>query len=132
MEIRHETTLECFHCIECVALPGERRAHDGKDGRSPILLVTTTGRKSGRARTTPVLYLAEGGRFVIVASLAGAPRHPAWFLNLEANPKVELQVRSRRFSATARRASADEKAQLWPRLTGMYPAYEDYQKRTWN
>jgi F420H(2)-dependent quinone reductase len=102
----------------------------GKMGAAPMLLVTTTGRKSGRARTTPVLYLADGGRFVIVASLAGAPRHPAWFLNLEANPKVELQVRSRRFSATARRASADEKAQLWPRLTGMYPAYEDYQKRT--
>ena len=69
----------------------------GKMGAAPILLVTTTGRKSGRARTTPVLYLADGGRFVIVASLGGAPRHPAWFLNLEANPKVELQVRSRRF-----------------------------------
>ena len=102
----------------------------GRMGAAPILLLTTTGRRSRRERTVPVLYLDDGGRFVIVASLAGAPRHPAWFLNLEANPKVELQVRSRRFSATARRASADEKAQLWPRLTGMYPAYEDYQKRT--
>ena len=72
----------------------------------------------------------DGGRFAIVASYAGSPRHPAWFLNLEANPEVQLQVRSRRFSGTARRASAEEKAQLWPRLIGIYPAYADYQKRT--
>jgi deazaflavin-dependent oxidoreductase (nitroreductase family) len=67
---------------------------------------------------------------VIVASLAGASRHPAWFLNLEANPRVRLQVRSRRFAATARRASVEEMAQLWPRLVAMYPAYEGYQNRT--
>jgi deazaflavin-dependent oxidoreductase (nitroreductase family) len=102
----------------------------GRMGAAPILLLTTTGRRSGRERTTPVLYLEDGGRFVIVASLAGAPRHPAWFLNLEANSLVRLQVRSRHFAATARRASIEEKAQLWPRLVTMYPAYEDYQKRT--
>jgi F420H(2)-dependent quinone reductase len=67
---------------------------------------------------------------VIVASLAGAPRHPAWFLNLEANPRVKLQVRNRRFAATAWCASVEEKAQLWPRLVAMYPAYEGYQNRT--
>lgn len=99
-------------------------------GAAPILLLTTTGRRSGRERTTPVLYLGDGDRLVIVASLAGAARHPAWFLNLEANPRVKLQVRSRRFAATARRATAEEKAQLWPRLVAMYPAYEDYQART--
>ena len=102
----------------------------GKMGAAPILLLTTTGRRSRRERTVPVLYLEDGGRFVIVASLAGAPRHPAWFLNLEANPRVRLQVRSRRFAATARRASVEEKAQLWPRLVAMYPAYEGYQNRT--
>jgi deazaflavin-dependent oxidoreductase (nitroreductase family) len=102
----------------------------GRMGAAPILLLTTTGRRSGRERTTPVLYLADGGHLVIVASLAGAARHPAWFLNLEANPRVKLQVRSRRFAATARRATAEEKAQLWPRLVAMYPAYEDYQART--
>ena len=102
----------------------------GRMGAAPILLLTTTGRRSRRERTVPVLYLEDGGRFVIVASLAGAPRHPAWFLNLEANPRVRLQVRSRRFAATARRASVEEKAQLWPRLVAMYPAYEGYQNRT--
>ena len=102
----------------------------GRMGDAPILLLTTTGRRSGRERTTPVLYLGDGDRLVIVASLAGAARHPAWFLNLKANPRVKLQVRSRRFAATARRASVEEKAQLWPRLGAMYPAYEDYQNRT--
>jgi deazaflavin-dependent oxidoreductase (nitroreductase family) len=67
---------------------------------------------------------------VIAASLAGAPRRPAWFLNLEANPRARLQVRSRRFAAAARRASVEEKAQLRPRLAAMYPAYEGYQNRT--
>jgi F420H(2)-dependent quinone reductase len=66
----------------------------GKMGAAPILLLTTTGRRSRRERTVSVLYLEDGGRFVMVASLAGAPRHPAWFLNLEANPRVRLQVRS--------------------------------------
>jgi deazaflavin-dependent oxidoreductase (nitroreductase family) len=101
----------------------------GRMGAAPILLLTTTGRRSRRERTVPVLYLEDGGRFVIVASRAGAPRNPAWFLNLEANPRVTLQVRSRRFAATARRASAEEKAQLCPRLVAMYPAYEGYQNR---
>jgi F420H(2)-dependent quinone reductase len=101
----------------------------GRMGAAPILLLTTTGRRSRRKRTVPVLHLDAGGRFVIVASLAGAPR-PVWFLNLEANPRVKLQERSRRFAAIARRASAEEKAQLWPRLVAMYPAYEGYQNRT--
>jgi len=102
----------------------------GRMGAAPILLLTTTGRKSGQPRTVPLLYLEDGGSFAIVASYAGAAKHPAWFFNLEANPQVELQVRSRRFSATARQASAEEKAQLWPRLVAIYPAYADYQKRT--
>ncbi len=102
----------------------------GRMAGAPILLLTTTGRRSRRERTVPVLYLEDGGRFVMVASLAGAPQNPAWFLNLEADPRVRLQVRSRRLAATARRASAEEKAQLWPRLVAMYPTYEDYQKRT--
>ena len=128
--IHHETTHECFHCIECVAVPRGRRAGNRKVGAAPILLFTTTRRRSRRKRTVPVLYLEDAGRFVIVASLAGAPRHPACFLNLEANRRVRLQVRGRRFAATARRASVEEKAQLWPRLVAMYPAYEGYQNRT--
>jgi deazaflavin-dependent oxidoreductase (nitroreductase family) len=102
----------------------------GKMGAAPILLLTTTGRKSGRTRTVPLLYLKEDGGYVIVASLGGAPRHPVWYLNLEANPKVELRVGSQRFAGEARRASAEEKARLWPRLVAIYPQYADYQKRT--
>jgi deazaflavin-dependent oxidoreductase (nitroreductase family) len=102
----------------------------GKMGAAPILLLTTTGRTSGRARTVPLLYLKDGERFAIVASFAGAPKHPAWYLNLEANPKVELQVGRERFAGIARRASAEEKARLWPSLVAIYPSYADYQRRT--
>ena len=102
----------------------------GKMGAAPILLLTSTGRKSGRPRTVPLLYLKDDGNFVIVASLGGAPKHPAWFLNLEANPNVQLQVGRERLAAAARRASTEEKARLWPRLVAIYPQYEDYQKRT--
>lgn len=102
----------------------------GKMGAAPILLLTTTGRKSGRSRTVPLLYVKEDKSFVIVASFAGAPKHPAWYLNVEANPKVELQVGSQRLTGVARRAGAEEKARLWPRLIAIYPQYEDYQKRT--
>lgn len=102
----------------------------GKMGAAPILLLTTTGRKSGRSRTVPLLYLSDDRDFVIVASLGGAPKHPAWFLNLEANPRVEIQVGKQRIACTARRAGAEEKAGYWPRLVAIYPQYADYQKRT--
>ena len=77
----------------------------GKMGPAPVLLLTTTGRKSGRRRTVPLLYLKDAEKIVIVASLGGAPRHPAWYLNLEANPAVELQIGKQRFAAEARTAS---------------------------
>jgi deazaflavin-dependent oxidoreductase (nitroreductase family) len=99
-------------------------------GAAPILLLTTTGRKTGRSRTVPLLYLEDNGRFAIVASFAGAPKDPAWFRNLETDPKVRLQVGGRRFAATARRADARDKARLWPGLLAIYPQYADYQKRT--
>jgi deazaflavin-dependent oxidoreductase (nitroreductase family) len=102
----------------------------GTSSGAPVLLLTTTGRKSGRSRTVPLLYVQDGACFVVVASYAGSPKHPAWYLNLEQNPKVELQVGRRRFAAVARSASADEKTRLWPKLTEIYPRYEDYQKRT--
>lgn len=102
----------------------------GKMRGAPILLLTTRGRKSGRSRTVPLLYLKDGETFVIVASFAGAPKDPAWYLNLVAQPKVNLQVGSQRFDAKVRRASLEEKGRLWPRLVALYPQYADYQKRT--
>ena len=97
---------------------------------APVLLLTTTGRKSGQRRTVPLLYLKDGNDFVIVASQGGAPQHPGWYLNLDAAPKAEVEIGAERFPVTARRVSEDEKAALWPRLVAIYAPYEQYQRRT--
>lgn len=99
-------------------------------GGAPVCLLTTYGRKSGRKRTVPLLYLADGANIVLVASQGGAPTHPAWYLNLEARSGAEVEIGRRRFPVTGRRASSEEKAMLWPRLVAIYPPYADYQART--
>jgi F420H(2)-dependent quinone reductase len=99
-------------------------------GGAPILLLTVKGRKSGQPRTVPLLYLADGDRFVLVASKGGMSHHPTWFLNLEANPQVEVEVGGERRAMVAQRATAEEKRALWPRLTQMYGEYDTYQART--
>jgi deazaflavin-dependent oxidoreductase (nitroreductase family) len=97
---------------------------------APVCLVTTTGRKSGRPRTAPLLYLADGERVVIVASKGGMSKHPAWYGNLVANPRCTVEIGSERREMVARTASREEKAALWPRLVAMYRDYDDYQART--
>ena len=97
---------------------------------APVLLLTTTGAKSGIRRTTPLIYLADGPRVVLVASKGGMSHSPAWYHNLVANPECEVQIGARATSMAARRASAEEKAALWPRLVGIYRDYDDYQART--
>jgi F420H(2)-dependent quinone reductase len=97
---------------------------------APVCLLTTKGHKSGRRRTVPLLYLADGRDFIVVASQGGRPQHPGWYFNLEADPCCELSIGSRRFRVTARRVSEEEKSQLWPRLLEIYPAYQDYERRT--
>jgi deazaflavin-dependent oxidoreductase (nitroreductase family) len=97
---------------------------------APILLLTTKGRKSGEPRTAPLLYLRDGDRIVIVASKGGFSHHPAWYLNLEKDPHVEVEIGRERRPMLARRASAAEKGALWPKLTAMYRDYDDYQART--
>ncbi len=109
---------------------GTRGKIAGRVGKAPILLLTTTGRRTGAKRTTPLLYLRDGDRIAVVASYGGRPSHPAWYLNLTANPPVEVQVGRERFAAIARTATPDERAQLWPRLVEMYPAYASYEQRT--
>jgi deazaflavin-dependent oxidoreductase (nitroreductase family) len=97
---------------------------------APVCLLTTKGNKSGRRRTVPLLYLADGRDFVVVASQGGRPEHPGWYFNLEADPFAELTIGSRCFPITGRRVSEEEKAELWPRLIELYPPYENYQRRT--
>jgi len=96
----------------------------------PVLLLTTTGRKTGKRRTTPLLYVEEGDRYVVVASVGGAPSHPAWYLNLRSNPAATIQVGGRKVAVTAETAGLEERARLWPRLTQMWPRYDDYQAKT--
>ena len=96
----------------------------------PVALLTTTGRRSGKRRTTPLLFLQDGPRFVVVASQGGLPKNPAWYHNLKAKPQVELQVGRSRYLLEGRVASPDEREQLWPRLVEMYPDFESYQRWT--
>jgi deazaflavin-dependent oxidoreductase (nitroreductase family) len=94
---------------------------------APILLLTTRGRKTGKQRTTPLLYLRDGDDFVIVASKGGWPQDPLWYSNLKADPAVEVQVGRDVRSMSARTASDDVRDRLWPKLVAMYGAYADYQ-----
>jgi deazaflavin-dependent oxidoreductase (nitroreductase family) len=102
----------------------------GRIGRAPVLLLTTTGRKTGQRRTAPLLYLADGERLVVVASNGGAPRHPAWFLNLEATPQAEVQLRRDHRPVRGRQATAEERKSYWPQLVAIYRSYDSYQRRT--
>ena len=99
-------------------------------GGAPVLLLTTTGRKTGLPRTTPLLCLENGEDFVIVASQGGMESHPLWYLNLCAHPEVETQFRRTIERRVARTAGKEEKALLWPRVVGLYPPYQSYQART--
>lgn len=102
----------------------------GKIGRSPVLLLGATGRKSGKRRTIPLVYLPHGDDYAIAASAGGSDRHPAWFRNLEANPDVQLQVGSRHFSARARVLPSDERAPVWASIKERYPNFVGYEKKT--
>jgi deazaflavin-dependent oxidoreductase (nitroreductase family) len=96
----------------------------------PTLLLTVVGRKSGTPRRTALIYGKDGDRYLLVASKGGAPEHPLWYLNLDANPTVEVQVEADTFTATARTATAREKPALWRTMVGIYPPYEEYQAKT--
>ena len=106
----------------------------GRDGHIwegvTTLLLTTTGRRSGQPRTTPLIYGRAGERYLVVASRGGAPEHPGWYQNLVAQPVVQVQVMADRFSARARTATAAEKPALWKTMTSIWPPYDEYQART--
>lgn len=110
------------------------RATGGRVGRNykgaPVALVDHVGRKSGKHRTSPLIYLSDGDNVVIVASFGGAKRDPVWWPNLKANPRTTVQIGSERRDVVARQATAEEKQRLWPKLVAVYAPYEDYQRRT--
>jgi deazaflavin-dependent oxidoreductase (nitroreductase family) len=96
----------------------------------PVCLLSHTGRRSGRVRTTPLLFLADGDRVVVVASQGGLPRDPQWYLNVRANPQVTVQVRGEVRPMRARTATAQERSELWPRLVALYADFDAYQSWT--
>jgi deazaflavin-dependent oxidoreductase (nitroreductase family) len=107
---------------------GGEHGHDWKG--TTTLLLTTTGRRSGEKRTTPLIYQRHGDDYLVVASKGGAPVPPAWYVNLEQDPNVEVQVHDEVFPARARTAAPDEKPELWSTMTATWPAYDDYQRKT--
>ncbi len=112
----------------------EFRANGGRVGGRyqgrPLLLLTTTGRKTGRSYTTPVMYLKDGDSYCIFATKAGAPEHPDWYLNLVANPRVTVEVDTERFDAQATVTRPEERAMLYRRQASLFSQFADYERRT--
>jgi deazaflavin-dependent oxidoreductase (nitroreductase family) len=102
----------------------------GRVGGSPVVLLTTTGRKSGEKRTAPVIFMRDGDSLVVIGSNAGNARAPAWALNLVADPDAEVQVGGDRWSVRARIAEGEERADLWKRFNEQYSGFDDYQGAT--
>ncbi|WP_447034959.1 nitroreductase family deazaflavin-dependent oxidoreductase [Streptomyces sp. DSM 118878] len=107
---------------------------DGAEGHdwqnTTVLILTTIGRKSGEQRSTPLIYRPYGDAVLVVASNGGADTPPLWYLNLQANPEVQVQIKGDRYTARARTASADEKPAMWRTMVATWPAYEEYQTKT--
>lgn len=102
----------------------------GRIAKAPVLLLSTTGRKSGLPRTAPVVYLRDGANLVVIGSNAGHGRAPAWSLNLQANPDAEIELGRERRRVRARVASGEERAELWRRHNEQYSGFDEYEART--
>lgn len=116
------------------AIIDEFRANDGKVGGAfagaPLLLLTTTGAKSGQQRTSPVVYTTDGERLVVIASYAGRPTNPLWFTNLVANPEVTVEIPGEAFAARAVVAGIDDRDRLYAAQAAQMPAFAEYQAKT--
>lgn len=112
----------------------EFRANEGRVGPpfegAPMVLLTTTGRRSGQAHTTPLVPLEEDGRLYVFASMGGAPKHPAWYFNLRANPRVRVEHGTETFEATARVLSGGERDHVYARQAALRPQFAEYQQKT--
>lgn len=96
----------------------------------PVLLLTTTGRRTGKARTTPLTFFRDGGNLVVIASNGGADRAPDWSLNLQRDPRAVVQIGTDQLNVEARTASPEERARLWVGIIAAYPGYAAYQRKT--
>jgi len=105
------------------------KGHEWRPG-VPALLLTTTGRRTGTRHRTALIYGRDGSDYVVVASTGGGPKHPAWFLNLSADPNVDVQVGAETFPAIARVTTGEERARLWAAMNEIWPSYAGYQKKT--
>jgi F420H(2)-dependent quinone reductase len=109
-------------------------ASGGKEGGTlegkPVVILTTRGRRSGKVRKAALMRVEHDGRYAVVASLGGAPKHPVWFLNVEADPNVTLQDGASVMNMRARVAAGDEKREWWKRATEVWPHYDEYQSKT--
>lgn len=116
------------------AIIEEFRANGGKVGGdfagNQLLLLTTTGAKTGLARTNPLACLEDGGRYIIVASYAGAPTNPPWYYNLVANPRVSVEVGTQRFDAEAEVVAEPERSRLFQKMITVMPGFAEYQRKT--
>jgi len=102
----------------------------GGEGMIATLLLTTTGRKSGEPLTMPLIFCKSDTGYAVIASKGGAPAHPSWYLNLQANPNVHVQVKADKFQAKARTANPAERAALWKKMVAIYAPYDKYQAKT--
>jgi deazaflavin-dependent oxidoreductase (nitroreductase family) len=107
-----------------------RSKSDGPFANRPLLLLTTTGARSGQRRTTPMMYIPDGDRLLVIASNIGAPTHPDWYRNLVAHPEVTVEVGTETYNATARVAEGSERDRLWSRLVELYPFFTEHQAKT--
>ncbi|MEU3825657.1 nitroreductase family deazaflavin-dependent oxidoreductase [Streptomyces sp. SID486] len=101
-----------------------------RDTGMPVILLTTRGARSGKIRKTPLMRVEHDGRYAAVASLGGAPKHPVWYFNVKADPRVELQDGPQKWEMRAREVTGAEKAEWWERAVAAFPPYADYQRKT--
>ncbi len=110
--------------------PGGVLAADSPFAKRPLLLLTTTGAKSGLPRTSPMMYVRDGERLLVIASNAGAPKHPDWYYNLLAHPEVTVEVGDETYKATALVTQGEERERLWNSIVAQYPFFADHQTKT--
>ncbi len=108
----------------------EFRANEGQVQGGELILLTTTGAKTGQQRIAPLMLVTDGNRLLAVASKGGAPKHPDWYLNLLAHPEVTVEVGSEKFETTARILTGEEREKAFRRAAEVFPPYADYQKKT--